>query len=157
MTSYATIAEADVYNGGDPLWDALTDLEKQAALDAGTIYLDLYYTCVFYNSEGEVVYRGCPGVGQCAGQTDIIIGDDLKEANSKLALEHITTPLYTVQPEVSRTKSKSFSGGGISHSRDSGTVNKKITDPFPEVSFLLSKTCRLKASKAIMTGTIIRK
>lgn len=124
VTPYATLTEANAYNTGDLVWDAASDADKNTALSYGRRYIDLNYSCVTIDMTA--------------------IPDDLKEANSVLALAHLTTPVYSQKPEKTSVKSKSVSSSGVSSSKTYAGMQSTLTDPFPGVTMLLSSYCGLK-------------
>jgi len=156
MSTYATVAEADVYNTGDALWDALSDPEKLIALEYGTKYMDKYYLCKFVDDDGVIV-TGCPGPGACRGNPVVVIGAEMKESNAILALAHLTTPLWTVSPGKTAINSQSVNAGnGVTIGTSYSGAQATLTDPFAQVTMLLEGTCSLKANRPIGTARLAR-
>lgn len=122
-TPYATNAEADVYNTGDVTWDGTSEGDKTTALEYARRYIDMYYLCATIDMAA--------------------VPDDVKQASAILALAHLSTPLYNTKPTSESLKSKSVRAGSVSSSKTFAS-DYKITDPFPEVTMLLSSQCKLK-------------
>lgn len=140
MTAYATLAEADAYNTGDGVWDAATTPQKQAGLDYGRKYLDAYYNCITVDESDPA-----------------LIPVDLKEANSILALGHLSTPLWDSEPKKQSVRSKSVNpGNGVSISKSYSDVQVTLKDPYLQVSLLLQGTCTLKLENPVRSMGVSR-
>lgn len=132
-TPYATIAEADVFNSGNATWDAATGTQKTAALVNARRYIDKHYSCKSIDM--------------------LDVPDNVVEASAKLALSDMTTSLYSVSPSSVSVKSKSAGAGSAKTSKTYAGSNTTLTDPFPEVTFILGGTCTVIKSGGISSVT----
>lgn len=128
-TPYVTNTEADIFNDNTPGWKALAEATKTLYLEWGRRYIDLYYFCLDFDASDAP--------------------NHIKEANSILAKEHIKTPLYNIKPISNGIKKKTVKAGSVSTSTEYTGNKRGLTDPFPEVTMLLSETCSLQISSNI--------
>lgn len=122
VTPYATLAEADTINTGATPWDTATDPDKETALINAKLYMDQNYSC----------------------QIPDTIPENLKEANSILANEDLTSDIFARQDGVGIVKEKSV-GAGSAKTKTVFAVSNGGTwkDPFQLVTALMSDICRL--------------
>lgn len=138
--SYVTLAEANAINASKAAWDAASDTQKQDAIDYGRKYMDASYTCIEIDESDPA-----------------LIPDDVKKANALLALAHLTTPLWSVEPTKTSVNSKSVDhGNGVKTSKSYAGAKVTVTDPHQEVTLLLKGFCILNMNKAIGTVRVVR-
>jgi len=130
VTPYASLEEANAINLGASPWTGTSDDAKNIALINAKLYLDQNYSCQIPDTTPE----------------------NLKEANSILANEDLTTSVFARQDDLGKIKEKSVGAGSakvktVFAVSDGGTWQ----DPFELVTALISDICSLSrfSSKVI--------
>lgn len=137
-TAYADVTYANAFIGQDNTWLLQSISQKETALSYGRVYLDKHYACSTFEVDDAP--------------------DDVKNANSYLALQYVTGLLYD---------SSDSQVQGVPLERElvkAGTVEVETeyavsastavyTDKFPLATDLLSQTCTL-VSRSVGISTL---
>jgi len=124
--SYATIAQADLELTTEP-WISLTDEQKQAALDIGTLWIDDKYSCAVTDP----------------------VEPALVQANILLADKYVNGVMF-VAPEGVIT-SKKVKADSVESEKSYQNGTQQGVNPYAEIELLLGSVCAINSSLSEFT------
>lgn len=125
--AYITVIDADLINDSSE-WIALTEEQKEYALDIGQKWIDENYTCSIESP----------------------VQAEIQRANAYLGDFYAQGTLFT--PESASVTASTVKAGSVSVSEEYG-VSERVEDPFSEINLLLnSTTCKAQSSMTVIRG-----
>ena len=125
---YITLADAETYMGIRLPWNAMSESEKNAALQMARLYIDAFYSCISFEEDAAP--------------------DAVQAANAELANEYLkdSTALFPVQKDSTLTK-KRVKAGDVESEKEFDPRLYQRTDPFPYISAIIKPQCAYMANR----------